>query len=96
MSPQRIPLVVHATHEAGVKLGGIGAVLDGLWTSPAYNEAVGRSILVGPINTWNTVEMERLTAPANRLRTIYSSLPGWNGTRRPRRWPRRCRRSSSG
>jgi hypothetical protein len=25
-----IPLVVHATHEAGVKVGGIGAVLDGL------------------------------------------------------------------
>jgi hypothetical protein len=80
MSPQRIPLVVHATQEAGVKLGGIGAVLDGLLGSPAYNEAVGRSILVGPINMWNIVEKERLTAPGNRLRTIYSSLPGleWN------------------
>ena len=75
MSSQHIPLVVHATHEAGLKLGGIGAVLDGLLTSPTYNETVGRSILVGPINTWNAVEMERLTAPGNRLRTIYSSLP---------------------
>ena len=27
---EMILLVVHATHEAGVKLGGIGAVLDGL------------------------------------------------------------------
>ena len=80
MSSQHIPLVVHATHEAGLKLGGIGAVLDGLLTSPSYNETVGRSILVGPINPWNAVEMERLTAPGNRLRTIYSSLPGleWN------------------
>ena len=80
MSLNLLPLVVHATHEAGVKLGGIGAVLDGLLGSPAYNEAVGRSILVGPINPWNIIEMERLTASGNRLRTIYSSLPGfeWN------------------
>jgi hypothetical protein len=80
MPSQYFPLVVHATHEAGLKLGGIGAVLDGLLTSPSYNETVGRSILVGPINPWNAVEMERLTAPGNRLRTIYSSLPGleWN------------------
>jgi hypothetical protein len=70
------PLVVHATQEASVKLGGIGAVLDGLLGSPAYNDAVGRSILVGPINTWNIIERERLTASANRLRIFYSSLPG--------------------
>ena len=30
MPSQYFPLVVHATQEAGVKLGGIGAVLDGL------------------------------------------------------------------
>jgi len=80
MSSQHFSLVVHATQEAGVKLGGIGAVLDGLLGSPAYNEAVGRSILVGPINLWNPVEKERLTAPDNGLRTIYSSLYGleWN------------------
>ena len=84
MSPHSFPLVVHATQEAGVKLGGIGAVLDGLLGSPAYNEAVGRSILVGPINTWNIIEKERLTASGNRLRTIYSSLPGfeWNDSAR--------------
>ncbi len=76
MSPESISLVIHATQEAGLKLGGIGAVLDGLLTSPAYNTAIGRSILVGPVNTWNVIEMERLTAPSNRLRVIYSSLPG--------------------
>ena len=48
MSPQRIPLVVHVTHEAGVKLGGIGAVLDGLLGSSAYNASVARTILTGP------------------------------------------------
>jgi hypothetical protein len=82
MSPSPISLVVHATHEAGVKLGGIGTVFDGLLSSPSYHAAVGRTILVGPINTWNMIEMERLMAPANRLRTIYSSLPGleWNQT----------------
>ena len=53
MPSQYFPLVVHATHEAGLKLGGIGAVLDGLLGSPAYNETVGRTILVGPINPWN-------------------------------------------
>lgn len=76
MSTYRIPLIIHATQEAGLKLGGIGAVLDGLLTSPAYNAAVGRSILVGPVNTWNIYEMERLFAPNNRLRVLYSSLPG--------------------
>ncbi|PKO20772.1 MAG: hypothetical protein CVU38_18340 [Chloroflexi bacterium HGW-Chloroflexi-1] len=50
---------------------GIGAVLDGLLGSPAYNANVGRTILVGPLNPWNGVEMERLTAPVNRLRLIY-------------------------
>ncbi|MGQ9840172.1 MAG: hypothetical protein ACUVR4_06525 [Anaerolineae bacterium] len=85
MAFKPIPLIVHVTHEAGLKLGGIGAVLEGLLSSPAYNAAVGRSILVGPINTWNPVEKERLVAPGNRMRTIYSSLPGleWNQAPEP-------------
>jgi hypothetical protein len=76
MSLKQIPLVVHATHEAGLKLGGIGAVLDGMLGASAYNASVNRTILVGPVNTWNPSEMERLTAPANRLRLIYSSVHG--------------------
>jgi hypothetical protein len=76
MSLKQIPLVVHATHEAGLKLGGIGAVLDGMLGTPAYNASVNRTILVGPVNTWNPSEMERLTAPGNRLRLIYSSVHG--------------------
>ncbi|PKO20694.1 MAG: hypothetical protein CVU38_18740 [Chloroflexi bacterium HGW-Chloroflexi-1] len=78
MPTNHIALLVHATHEAGLKLGGIGAVLDGLLGSAAYNAAIGRTILVGPVDVWNPVEMERLTAPANRLRIIYSSIHGIN------------------
>ena len=43
----QLDLVVHSTHEAGIKLGGIGAVLDGLLTQAAYNDAVKRTILIG-------------------------------------------------
>ncbi len=78
MSPEPIALVVHATHEAGFKIGGIGAVFDGLLSSPAYNAAVGRTILVGPMDRWNAAEMSQLTAPRNRLEIIYSSLHGIN------------------
>lgn len=80
MSPPRIPLVVHITHEAGVKLGGIGAVLEGFTGSSAYNAAVARTILAGPVNPFDAVEMERLFAPANGLKVRYSSLYGceWN------------------
>jgi hypothetical protein len=76
----RIPisLVIHATHEAGVKLGGIGAVLDGILGSSEYNAAVGRTIVAGPVNCWNLAEMERLAAPSNRFRLIYSSVHGVN------------------
>src|SRR3954467_6976892 len=40
--------VVHVTHEAIQKIGGIGAVLQGLLTSKTYLEKAQRNILVGP------------------------------------------------
>jgi len=40
--------LIHVTHEAVQKVGGIGAVLQGFFTSTAYNASVGRSILIGP------------------------------------------------
>ena len=73
MVSQAFDLVVHATHEAGFKVGGIGAVLDGLLSSSTYNAAVARTLLVGPMDTANPVEMARLIAPANKLVIIYSS-----------------------
>ena len=39
--------VVHVTHEAVEKIGGIGAVLNGFFTCRPYLDKVGRSILVG-------------------------------------------------
>ena len=76
MSPIEFDLVVHATHEAGVKVGGIGAVLDGLLSSAAYNDAVRRTVLVGTMDVRNPVEMAALIHPRNRLQLFYSS---WHG-----------------
>ena len=73
MKEPRIDLIVHATHEAGFKVGGIGAVLEGLLGTAAYNRAIGRTILVGPMNTGSSAEMARLTAPRNQLEVHYSS-----------------------
>ena len=63
--------LAHVTHEAVEKLGGIGTVLEGLITSPVYQERVGRSILVGPCQTHVAVD------PSKRLgeegTVLYSS-----------------------
>ena len=74
MTSQELDLVVHATHEAGFKVGGIGAVLAGLLSSTTYNNSVQRTLLVGPMKTADPVEMDRLSAPENQLEIIYSSL----------------------
>lgn len=63
---------VHVTHEACEKIGGIGAVLEGLITSPVYQEAVTRTILVGPLfNHFGSPAALRL-GPAGTV--LYSSL----------------------
>ncbi|MCC6458360.1 MAG: hypothetical protein IT328_25635 [Caldilineaceae bacterium] len=69
-----IPLVVHATHEAGLKVGGIGAVLDGLLAAPSYLAAVQRTILVGPMNAGDPLYFERLSQPRSGITIRYSSL----------------------
>ncbi len=71
-----IDLLVHVTHEAGVKVGGIGAVLNGLLGARAYGAGVARSIVVGPYNVDNPGEMARLFAPANGLRLLYARRRG--------------------
>ncbi len=69
-----IPLVVHATHEAGLKVGGIGAVLDGLLSAPSYLDAVQRTVLVGPMNANDPVHIERINNPRSGITIRYSSL----------------------
>ena len=65
--------VVHVTHEAVGKVGGIGAVLDGFFTCPSYLEAVSRSILVGPLFTTEGSVLERLGEGGE---VLYSSVDG--------------------
>jgi hypothetical protein len=71
-----IPLVVHATHEAGLKVGGIGAVLDGLLSAPAYLDAVQRTVLLGPMDAADPVHFERINNPRSGITIRYSSLHG--------------------
>jgi hypothetical protein len=72
----KFELVVHATDEAGIKLGGPGAVLDGILGSGSYLLGVQRTVVVGPMNTRDDVAMERLVSPTNKLDVEYSSYHG--------------------
>ncbi len=65
--------VVHVTHEIVGKIGGIGAVLQGLFTCNSYLEAVGRSILVGPLFSTEGPVSNRL---GNNGEVLYSSVDG--------------------
>ncbi|MGE5610517.1 MAG: hypothetical protein ACM359_14800 [Bacillota bacterium] len=66
-----MPTVVHVTHEAIQKIGGIGAVLQGLFTSPNYLDTIHRNIMVGPFWPMDTTGEQRL-GPTGEV--LYSSL----------------------
>lgn len=74
-----IKLMVHATHEAGRKVGGIGAVLDGLLSAARYNQAVARTILVGVMNRYDALLVERLLWPHNGIEILYAPVFGFAG-----------------
>ena len=65
--------LVHVTHEAVGKIGGIGAVLEGFFTSNSYLDAVERSILVGPLFSTEGDVSKRL---GDHGEVIYSSVDG--------------------
>jgi len=65
--------MVHVTHETVGKIGGIGAVLHGLFTCRSYLNAVERSILVGPLFTTEGSVLERL---GEQGEVLYSSVDG--------------------
>lgn len=67
------PTVIHVTHEAIGKIGGIGAVLHGLLTSKSYLETVERSILISPMFTR---EGNRYTRLGDDSEVLYSSMDG--------------------
>jgi len=62
---------VHVTHETVNKVGGIGAVLHGFFTSRPYLEAFERSILIGPLFTTEGSASERL---GENSEVLYSSI----------------------
>ena len=64
---------VHVTHEATGKIGGIGTVLEGLFTSKSYLDAIERSILVCPLFERKGNVFDRL-GPGGEV--FYSSLDG--------------------
>ena len=64
-------ILIHSTHEAGFKLGGIGAVLDGLLSAPGYLAQVDRTLLVGTMHTDDALEMDRLFGPHNGLQVTF-------------------------
>jgi len=78
-------IVVHVTHEAVEKIGGIGAVIAGLMTADAYAKKVSRTVLLGPLLSTDRPVNRRL---GEEGRVIYSSLdavegPPWREKFRP-------------
>lgn len=64
----------HVTHEACEKIGGIGTVLEGILSSPVYQQHVKRSILVGPLLTHREVDPTRRLGEDSTL--LYSTIDG--------------------
>lgn len=65
--------LVHVTHEATGKIGGIGAVLHGFFTSGSYLKAVERSIIVGPLFSIEGSACDRLGQDGE---VLYSAVDG--------------------
>jgi glycosyltransferase involved in cell wall biosynthesis len=65
--------VVHVTHETVGKIGGIGAVLQGIFTCKSYLDTFDRSILVGPLFTTEDSVQDRL---GENGEVLYSSVDG--------------------
>ncbi len=69
--------IVHVTHEAIGKIGGIGAVLEGILTSKAYLENTGRTILVSTLFSTEGPAENRL---GHGGEVLYSSPDGLSKT----------------
>jgi len=65
--------VVHITDQATRKMGGIGTALEGLHSCSAYNSAVDRSILLGPLLSPHN-SFEDILAAGDDI--LYSSRHG--------------------
>jgi hypothetical protein len=65
--------VVHVTHEAIGKIGGIGAVLQGFFTCKSYLDSIDRSIIISPLFTTEGSVLDRL---GENGEVLYSSIDG--------------------
>jgi hypothetical protein len=79
----------HVTHEAAEKIGGIGTVLEGILTSPVYQDRFERSILVGPFAEHVQVDPAERLGPNSTV--LYSSMDdvdalGLRGRLQPIEW----------
>jgi hypothetical protein len=80
---------VHVTHEACEKIGGIGSVLEGIITSPVYQQQVKRTILVGPY--YNHLESAGCDRLGDDGTVLYSTIDridelGLGGKLHPVEW----------
>ena len=64
---------VHVTHETVGKVGGIGAVLHGLFTCRSYLDQIRRSIIIGPLFSTEGPVSKRLGDDGE---VLYSSVDG--------------------
>jgi len=74
--------LIHVTHEAVQKVGGIGAVLQGFFTSTAYNASFSRSILIGPGDA-GTAELLAKTGEILYSSANGTDAGGWAETFKP-------------
>lgn len=68
-----LSIVAHVTHEAVQKIGGIGAVLQGLLTAHSYAENIERTFLIGPLFDTDASGDARLGESGE---VLYSSSDG--------------------
>jgi len=72
------PTIVHVTHETVHKIGGIGEVLNGFFTSQSYIDYEGRTIVTGPIFDLNVPVSKRM---GDNGTVLYSSFDGVANTK---------------
>ena len=66
-------IAVHITHESTEKMGGIGAVIEGLTTTANYHRTFSKTIIIGPLLQTAGRADKRLGSDG---KVLYSSLDG--------------------
>ncbi len=69
-------VIAHVTHEAVRKVGGIGAVIEGMITADVYQDRVLRTLLVGPVTaTDDAAQLARVGEVLYCSRSCVSRTP---------------------